>query len=242
VAVHGAGYGDIAGVDEAGRGCWAGPVFAAAVVLPPVCFVDRTLLPEVTDSKLIAPPKRERLAAEVLAIAKAAAIGWVEAPLIDQINIVGATRLAMVRALTCLAGGPAEAGPSWGAACLTSGRSAPDYVLIDALPLPPVGVPQRAIVRGDRTCLSIAAASVVAKVARDAEMRRRGERFPAFALAENKGYGTRRHLEALQRAGLTPLHRRTFAPMKYLLGFRDCVAGRLPAPPADPAPAPAADR
>jgi ribonuclease HII len=235
-ALRGRGFRLIAGVDEAGRGCWAGPVFAAAVVLPPVCYDDRSLLAEVTDSKLLPAPKRERLAGDVQRLAAGAAIGWAEAPVVDRLNVLGATRLAMRAALACLAGAPPPswlvAGPSWGAARLAGGRVVPDYVVVDAVHLPEVPLPQSAVVRGDQRCLAVAAASILAKVARDAEMRRRAAPFPEFGLADNKGYGTRRHLQALQRAGLTPLHRRTFAPMKYLLGVQDCVAGALPPPEA----------
>jgi ribonuclease HII len=199
-------------------------------VLSPRCYADRRLLAEVTDSKLLAPPKRERLAADVLALAAGAALGWVEPALIDQLNILGATRLAMRRALQCLAGPASMAGPSWGARRLTAQPLQPGYVLVDAVPLPEVALPQRAIIRGDRLCLSIAAASIVAKVARDAEMCARSGSHPAYDLERNKGYGTRRHARALHQIGLSPLHRRSFAPMKYLLGLRDCVAGHLPGP------------
>ena len=230
-SLRAAGYRHVAGVDEVGRGCWAGPVYTAAVVLPHHCLDDRSLLAEVTDSKLLTPKKRERLTADILALALGAAIGWAEAPLVDRLNVLGATRLAMRAALDCLAGPPAIDNEQWGARRLTAADLAPDYVLIDAVPLPDVPLPQRAVIRGDRSCLSVAAASIVAKVERDAEMRRRGERYPAFAFDENKGYGTRRHLQALRQAGVSPLHRRTFAPVKYLLTLRDYIAGTLPPPP-----------
>ena len=102
----------IAGVDEVGRGCWAGPVYAAAVVLSDGCYLDRSLLAEVTDSKLLTPGKRERLAGDIARHALGAAIGWVEAPMIDRLNVVGATRLAMRAALDCLGGAPATAMPA----------------------------------------------------------------------------------------------------------------------------------
>ena len=229
-ALRASGYAAIAGVDEVGRGCWAGPVYAGAVVLPAACYADRTLLAEVTDSKLIAPARRERLAAEVTRLAVGAALAWVEAPLIDQINILGATRLAMRAALGCLTGPPEAGGPAWGAARIAGGPVAIDYLLADAVALPQVPLPQRAVVRGDRLCLSVAAASIVAKVARDAEMRRRAASYPGFRFAQDKGYGTRQHVAALRSCGVTPLHRRSFAPVKYLLGIRDFVAGALPAP------------
>jgi len=249
-----AGYRRIAGVDEVGRGCWAGPVYAAAVVLPDDCYVDRLLLAEVIDSKLLAAPKRERLAATITQLALGAAIGWAEAPVIDRLNIAGATRLAMYAALAALAGrsptitlpaapagerpagarsealaGPATTPVLWGAVRLAGEALLPDYVLTDALPLPALSLPQRAVVRGDRCCLAIAAASIVAKVARDAEMQRRAGAYPGYGWQQNKGYGTAHHAHALLEHGLTPLHRRSFAPMKYLTGLRDFVAGALPA-------------
>ena len=229
-SLRASGHTAIAGVDEVGRGCWAGPVFAGAVVLPPACYVDRTLLSEVTDSKLLPPAKRDRLASEVIRLALGAAIAWVEAPLIDQVNILGATRLAMRAALDCLTGAAEASGPAWGAARLGGGPVAIDYLLADAVPLPHVPLPQRAVVRGDRRCLSVAAASIVAKVARDEEMRRRAVAYPGFGFAQNKGYGTRQHVAALRSRGVTRLHRRSFAPVKYLLGVHDCMAGALPAP------------
>ena len=241
-SLRAAGYSLIAGVDEVGRGCWAGPVYAGAVILPGACYEDRSLLARVTDSKLLTAPVREQLSGEILDCGGAAAIGWAAAPVVDRLNVVGATRLAMRLALASLAapdglaGGPAD---GWGGRRLTGPAMAPDYVLIDALRLPEVDVPQRAVVRGDRSCLAIAAASIVAKVARDAEMRRLGETdpFAPYDWVANKGYGTRRHMEALRRFGVTRLHRRSFAPVKYYLGVRDHVAGTLPPVQGDALPA-----
>ncbi|HEV2122413.1 MAG TPA: ribonuclease HII [Chloroflexota bacterium] len=229
-AIRRAGYQRIAGVDEVGRGCWAGPVYTAAIVLPVRCYQDRTLLAEVTDSKLLSPAKRERLAEKVLQLAEAAAVGWTDVPVLDRVNVLGATRLAMTAAIQCLHGPSQVTSAGFGAQRLTNGGVAPDYVLTDAVRLPEVVLPQRPIVRGDRTCLAIAAASIVAKVIRDAEMCRLAEQFPRYGFAQNKGYGTRAHLLALRASGLTPLHRRSFAPMKYLLGLHDHVAGALPVP------------
>ncbi|MDQ3703291.1 MAG: ribonuclease HII [Chloroflexota bacterium] len=234
---HG-GHQRIAGLDEVGRGCWAGPVYAAVVVLPPECYADRALLAEVTDSKLLTPTVRERLAADVLRLAVGAAVAWAEAPLIDRLNILGATRWAMHAALECLAGGAectgadagADAGVLGGSARLAGGTVIPDFILTDAVSLDNLACPQRAIIGGDRKALAIAAASIVAKVTRDADMRRRHALFPHLALASNKGYGTRAHGRALYAGGLTPLHRRSFAPMKYLLGLNDHIAGALPLP------------
>ena len=218
-SVRADGFSRLAGLDEVGRGCWAGPVYAAAVILPSACYRDRSLLAEVTDSKLLTAAKRERLSQDVLALALGAAIGWAEAPVIDRLNILGATRLAMQAALEALQG-PAEVGSAAaGGRRLTSAAVPADFLLIDALRLPQVPLPQRAVVRGDRSCLAIAAASIVAKVARDADITGRslsGGIDPAFALAANKGYGTRRHLLALRAHGLSPLHRRSFAPVAQL--------------------------
>ena len=206
------------------------------VVLPAACYADRQLLAEVTDSKLLTSLKRERLAQDILGCATAATVAWADAPVVDRLNVLGATRFAMAAALRCLTDAAIQQGPGWGARRLTVGHTAPDYVLLDAVKLPDVPLPQRAVVRGDRSCLAIAAASIVAKVERDAEMRRVAAEHPAFDFASNKGYGTRHHLQALRRHGLTPLHRRSFAPAKYLLGLRDHVVGALPPPPLPAAP------
>jgi ribonuclease HII len=229
-SLRAAGHHYIAGVDEVGRGCWAGPVYAVVVVLSARCYDDRALLAEVTDSKLLSPAKRERLASTVLGLAEAATVSRTEVEIVDRVNVLGATRVAMAMAVRCLDGPAQIAGPGVTARRLTPGSIAPDYVLTDAVKLPEIALPQRAVVRGDRTCLAIAAASIVAKVLRDAEMCRYAERYPEYGFAQNKGYGTRNHLNALRAFGLTPLHRRTFAPMKYLLGLRDHVIAALPAP------------
>jgi ribonuclease HII len=231
-----AGFGCIAGVDEVGRGCWAGPVYAGAVILPSSCYEDRVVLAEVTDSKLLSPAKRERLASKIVDVALAAAIGWAEAPIVDRLNVLGATRLAMQAAIRALSDeSPAAtrtAGSGWGALRLSRTGLVPDYLLTDAVRFLDIPLPQRAVVRGDSTCLAIAAASIVAKVARDGEMRRRAETPPydAFDFAGNKGYGTSRHMRALRAHGVTPLHRRSFAPVKYFLGLHDHVTAALPAP------------
>ena len=249
------GISRIAGVDEVGRGCWAGPVYAAAVVLPASCYRDRRLLARVVDSKLLSPSLREHLAVDILRLAVGVAVAWVEAPVIDRLNILGATRRTMYAALECLAGGPllldepggaeevagrlqtgapgssAARGPGGGVARLAGGPVTPQFVLTDAVPLPDLAWPHRAITRADRSCLAVAAASIVAKVVRDAEMCRRQALYPHLALDRNKGYGTAAHARALYAAGLTPIHRRSFAPMKYLLGLRDHVSGALPPPP-----------
>lgn len=194
-ALRQAGYKWIAGLDEAGRGAWAGPVVAGAVVLP----LDREDLPAalaaVRDSKRLTPQKREFLLPIVEEVALASAVGRAEPAEIDRMGIAPATRLAMTRALHAL------------------GRQ-PDFLLLDAFPLPESPLPQRAIVHGDALCLSIAAASILAKVTRDRWMCELDGDFPGYGLARHKGYGTAAHRRALDRLGPTPLHRMSWAPMR----------------------------
>ena len=184
-----AGHSWPAGVDEAGRGCLAGPVVAAAVLLPP--DVD---LPEVRDSKALTPEAREAAACRIRDLAVAWGLGIVEVEQIDRLNILRATHLAMREALE-------ELGDRI------------DCALVDGLPVPGLPVPARFIVRGDQVCLSIAAASIIAKVERDRIMVELDRRYPGYGLARNKGYGTREHREALARLGPAPVHRRSFAPV-----------------------------
>lgn len=195
----GRGYGRIAGVDEAGRGCWAGPVVAAAVVLAPAALARPELLEGVDDSKKLSATARERGYTRVLALAAGVGVGIVPAFLIDAYGIVPATRLAMVTALLQL-------------------PCAPQALLIDAVPLPEVALPQTALIKGDARALSIAAASLVAKVTRDRLMATADQAYPVYGFGAHKGYGTEVHQRALARHGPCPLHRRTFAP---LLGLGD---------------------
>jgi ribonuclease HII len=185
-----AGFGRIAGIDEAGRGPLAGPVVAAAVVLP-----DGFELPGLDDSKKLTPKKRERLEAEIQACP---GLDWAVAAIdpeeIDRINILRATHEAMRRALAGLA-------------------AAPDHALIDGLPVRPFPVAQTALVGGDAQSLSIAAASVLAKVARDRFMVDCDARWPAYGFARHKGYGTPLHLARLRDHGPCPIHRRSFLPV-----------------------------
>jgi len=180
------GFRAVAGVDEVGRGCLAGPVVAGAVVLDR----DRPVR-GVRDSKLLAPAARERLAREIAARAVAFALGVVDPEEIDRTDILKATLVAMRRALEAL-------------------RVRPDFVLVDALTIPGITTPQRGIVHGDRLSASIAAASIVAKFYRDEMMRFFHGLYPAYGFDRHKGYGTRDHLDALARLGPTPLHRTTF--------------------------------
>ena len=189
-----AGYVLVAGVDEAGRGAWAGPVSAAAVILPawdaiPPAFAG------VADSKLLDAPTRERLFDVICAGAVSFGVGMVAAEEIDRIGILPATRAAMWIALDAL-------------------RPQPEVILIDAVPLAdPAGRPQAAIIKGDQLCLSIAAASILAKVSRDRWMRRADADYPGYGLAQHKGYGTAQHAAALHVLGPCALHRRSYAPV-----------------------------
>lgn len=180
----------IAGVDEAGRGPLAGPVVAAAVILPPGCLVQGA-----RDSKMLTPARREALARDVLNRARAVGIGAASVREIEQLNILVATRLAMGRALAHLelrSGGP------------------PDRVVVDGLPVRELGWAHEAVVGGDGRVHSIACASILAKVTRDRLMTRLALRYPGYGWETNMGYGTRDHLDALRRLGPTPHHRRTF--------------------------------
>lgn len=176
----------LAGVDEAGRGPLAGPVTAAAVVLPPGCYIEG-----VYDSKALSPGRRSALAEEIKKQALAWQLGWCWQDRIDQINILQATKEAMmlaVRGLTCQ----------------------PDHLLLDALELPDLALPQTALIKGDQCSFHIAAASILAKVARDDLMKDYHRRYPGYAFDKNKGYGTQAHYEGLDRLGPCPLHRMSF--------------------------------
>jgi ribonuclease HII len=183
------GFHAIAGVDEVGRGCIFGAVVAAAVVLDPARPVKG-----LNDSKQIEPERREEIAAIIRERAMAWAVASVDADVIDRINIYQASRLAMKLALQNL-------------------RSAIDFVLIDAMPLE-IELPQLPLIQGDERCHSIAAASIVAKVHRDATMRDWDAVYPCYGLARHKGYQTPEHLSALKEHGPSPLHRFSFEPLK----------------------------
>jgi ribonuclease HII len=184
------GYRHVAGIDEVGRGCLAGPVTAAAVILPPD-WLPRGL----RDSKLLKPEDRSRLDVEIRRHAVAWAIAFVSPELIDRINILQATLLASTLA----------------AARLTI---RPDALLLDAVSLPEVRVHQRVLVSADRLCASVAAASVVAKVARDRLMAEYDEMYPGYDFAANKGYAAPEHRAGLASLGLCPIHRLSFAPCR----------------------------
>lgn len=190
-----AGYTAIAGVDEAGRGAWAGPVVAAAVILPADPAVLAPLVGRVNDSKQLTPRRRAVMFDLIRQVALAVGVGSSPAAAIDRDGIVPATQQAMAAALAGL-----------GRRC--------DFVLVDCLTLPALAAPQRGIVHGDALSLSIAAASIIAKVTRDRWMCVQDAAQPGYGFARHKGYGTAAHAAALARLGPCPLHRRTFQPVR----------------------------
>jgi ribonuclease HII len=199
------GFTSVAGLDEVGRGPLAGPVVAAAVVLP-----RGYMHAEIRDSKLLSPKQRDRLAPVIQQHAESWGLGVVEVDEIDRINILQASLLAMVKALDAL-------------------KAQPDCLLIDgnqAIPaklfqgsrwLSMASPFQQTIVKGDQLCLSIAAASIIAKVARDEMMVGYDRQFPEYGFAGHKGYGSAAHLAALRRHGPSPIHRKSFAPVRDLV-------------------------
>ncbi len=184
------GFRRLAGVDEAGRGPLAGPVVAAAVILPPGHGIDG-----LRDSKLLTAARRRELSLLISARAEAAAVEVVAESVVDEINILRAAHLAM-------AGAVARLSPP------------PDYILVDGLPVPRLTIPQWAIVGGDRHCAAIAAASILAKVHRDGLMEEYDRLYPRYGFARNKGYGTTEHRMAIALHGPCPIHRRTFSGVK----------------------------
>jgi ribonuclease HII len=187
------GFARVCGIDEAGRGPLAGPVVAAAVILPAGYE-----LPGLNDSKKLTARKREQLYAALMAderVQKCIAKATVAE--IDELNILRATHLAMRRAAEGLPGGA-------------------DFCLIDGLPVPGFPLPSRSLVKGDARCLSIAAASILAKVWRDHYMLELHREFPAYGFDRHAGYGTRAHMQAIHEHGVTIHHRRTFAPVAQL--------------------------
>lgn len=204
-ALRGQGMRAIAGLDEAGRGAWAGPVVAGAVILPLERFDLAGVLAEVTDSKLLDAATRERLLPLILDVVEAAGVGYATNGEIDQVGIVPATRLAMRRALAAL-------------------RVTPDCLLTDAMTMPELDLPCSPLIKGDQRALSIAAASIIAKVTRDQFMSRLAISFPQYGFEEHKGYGTALHRHALRIFGPSVAHRLSFAPLQTLLG-PDAEAG-----------------
>jgi ribonuclease HII len=196
------GYRLIAGIDEVGRGCLAGPVVASAVIMPrekrPAWYK------RVRDSKLLTPDQREELSPLIHEAAFSIGTGVVESYLIDSLGMTRAVHLAMKLAVKKL-------------------QPRPDYLLIDYLTIPGLALPQKGVEDGDTICFSIACASIVAKVFRDHLMQDMDRKYPGYGLAHHKGYGTEEHVTCLRQLGPSPIHRRLFGPVKNLaqLSFDD---------------------
>lgn len=187
----------VAGLDEAGRGAWAGPVTAAAVVFPPDQLIPDKLS-GIRDSKQLRPDQRARIEPLIKQHVLAWGVGFASCQEIDELGILPATRLAMLRALEKL-------------------KVSPSHLLIDALFLPEIEIPQTSLIKGDQRSLSIAAASILAKTARDRWMVEYSQQVDTYAFEHNKGYGTRAHQAALERCGPCPQHRQYYAPIKSLI-------------------------
>jgi len=190
------GYQLIAGVDEVGCGALAGPVVAAAVILP--CHIDTPWLKQVRDSKQLTPARRQLLSEYIHEIATSIGIGIASHEFIDTQGLTKARRLAMKTAIDQLS-------------------PPPESLLIDYLSLPNVPLPQKGIKNGDSLCVSIACASIMAKVYRDRMMTELDSVYPGYGLAKHKGYGTKKHLSCLRRLGLSPIHRQSFKPVRDLI-------------------------
>jgi ribonuclease HII len=188
-----AGYTRVAGVDEAGRGALAGPVVAAAVIVPPTASLIG-VWGEVRDSKLLRPQARAALVNPIQESAVAWGVGIVAARVIDEVGIAAATRLAMLEAIAALG-------------------VRPEYLLIDWVKLPQVALPQLCVAKADQKMASVAAASILAKVTRDQLLDTVGECYPLYGFGAHKGYGTAQHLAALAAHGPCPEHRHSFAPI-----------------------------
>jgi len=187
-----------AGIDEAGRGAWAGPVTAGAVILPPDDPDLSSRLLGVRDSKQMSAGQRGKWGKIIRQVALAVSTGWADFDEIDAMGILPATRLAMQRAIA-------------GLNCQI------DHLLIDAVVLHDIKIPQTSLIKGDARSLSIAAASIIAKTARDHYMELLEEKIPGYGFARHKGYGTAYHQEALSKLGVSPVHRKSYAPIKALL-------------------------
>jgi ribonuclease HII len=192
----GQGYRHIAGVDEVGCGPLAGPLLAAAVILP--YPLQTSWVDQVRDSKFLTSDKREELSEHIRKVAVSIGIGAVSAELIDKEGLTHARRMAMKSSIDQL-------------------MPPADYVLIDYLLLPGLELPQKGVINGDSLCLSIACASIVAKVARDHMMIDLDRVYPGYGFARHKGYGTRQHIECLTRLGPSPAHRSSFQPVRDVM-------------------------
>lgn len=193
LALQQQGYRLIAGVDEAGRGPLAGPVVAAAVILPLDCFIEG-----LDDSKKLTSLQRDRIYQKIVQSALSYGIGQVNNRIIDQINIAQATYWAMRKAIESL-------------------TIVPDYLLVDGATVPGACIPQRGIIKGDQKSASIAAASILAKVTRDGIMEKADLLYPGYGFAHHKGYGTKQHLTALKQFGITPIHRKSYEPVHQII-------------------------
>lgn len=190
------GYQLIAGIDEVGCGALAGPVVAAAVILP--CHIDTPWLKQVRDSKQLTPARRQLLSEHIHEIATSIGIGIASHEFIDTQGLTRARRLAMKTAIDQLS-------------------PPPESLLIDYLSLPNVPLPQKGIKNGDSLCVSIACASIMAKVYRDRMMTELDQAYPGYGLAQHKGYGTKKHLSCLRRLGPSPIHRQSFKPVRDII-------------------------
>jgi ribonuclease HII len=186
------GHGPVAGVDEAGRGPWAGPVVAAAVILDPDRIPDG-----IADSKALDAERRAQLYPRIMDAAETS-VGIADVDRIDRDNILNATMWAMAEAVAGL-------------------KRSPGLVLVDGNRAPRLAMPARTLVKGDARCLSIAAASIIAKVTRDRLMEEMGRLYPGYGFERHKGYGTPEHQQAIERLGVSPIHRRSFKPVQLAL-------------------------
>jgi ribonuclease HII len=189
------GYGSIAGIDEVGRGCLAGPVVAGAVLFNKA--VDRSLLTEINDSKKLSEIKRNKLSSLIYEVALMAETGFATSLEVDHFGIVSATKLAMKRALD-------------------KSPISIDYLLIDAVGLDHE-IPSQSIIKGDELSFSIAAASIVAKVKRDEHMKQMSVLYKGYGFESNKGYGTKFHLQEIDKLGICEIHRKSFNPIKSMV-------------------------
>lgn len=196
------GYTRIAGIDEVGRGCWAGPVVAAAVIFPPQLLMQPEPLAGITDSKLLTAGQRRVLAARIETLALAIGVGAVPVAVIDVFGIGVAARLAMIQAVLAL-------------------TPLPDTLLIDWVRLKELALPQRSFARADQLSVSVAAASIIAKTRRDAAMEAWGRADPRYGWERHKGYGTALHQRALGEFGPTALHRHSFRPVQAALALAE---------------------
>ena len=180
----------IAGIDEAGRGPLAGPVVAAAVIMP-----KSTVIHGVVDSKLLTEKKREELLMDIICSSLDVGVGIIDSPVIDEINILNATKQAMIEAVRDL-------------------RFIPDLLLVDALTIPGISIKQKALIKGESKSASIAAASIIAKVTRDRIMKGCDILYPHYNFKKHKGYPTKQHRELIKKYGPCPIHRKTFKGVK----------------------------